>query len=324
MKRTCCDPSLSLHGLLPVLETCRRFSTLLTRSLTPLGRFAVQVTPSISESDVRPLWFATHVRVVLLVLLSLQVAGCFSRTGDFGRPETGPLREKVLPAFGKANARARSEPVSNYNHTDNEKLMNRRAIYLQNPPHVRDWLGRAVTELETTRVVSGFGRAHAPDRYYAFLRTDRFRSSQSRYERLKFDMTSDTQLIMPFYDAARAVKLDDRERVLATRRRPDLTAQESSNSHGRVHENNLTISQVGDALDYRLQAYRFAIDRMEIETPSNQILAANRTWRFLSAAILAGKQKLRKSNTVASQKGPHRRSRIFTGPFEDDGPVPQK
>lgn len=323
MKRACCDPSLSLRGLLRLLGTYRHYSAILTRYLTHLVRCAVRDDPSISASGTRLLWCTTHVRVALLVLLSLQVAGCFSRTGDFGRPEAGPLREKVLPAFGKANARARSEPVSNYNHTDNEKLMNRRATYLQNPPHVRDWLGRAVTELETTRVVSGFGRAHAPDRYYAFLRTDRFRSSQSRYERLKFDMTSDTELIMPFYNAARAVKLDDRERVLATRRRPDLTAQESSNSHGRVHENNLTISHVSDALDYRLTAYRFAIDRMEIETPSDQILAVNRVWRFLSAAILAGKQKLHNSNKLASQERPHRRSRIFTGPFED-GPVPQK
>lgn len=324
MKRACRDPSLSLHGLLPVLRKRWHFLTFLAGCLTSLVGFSVRIIPSILESDLRPLCRKTHVRVALLVLLSLQVAGCFSRTGDFGRPETGPLREKVLPAFGKANARARSEPVSNYNHTDNEKLMNRRATYLRNPPHVRDWLGRAVTELETTRVSSGFGRAHAPDRYYAFLRTDRFRSSQSRYERLKFDMTSDAELIMPFYNAARAVKLDDRERILATRRRPDLTAQESANSHGRVHENSLTISQVGDALDYRLAAYRFAIDRMEIETPSDQILAVNRAWRFLSAAILAGKQKLQKSNKVATQELPRRRSRIFTGPFEDDGPVPQK
>lgn len=253
----------------------------------------------------------------------MPLAGCFSQTGDFGRPHSGPLREKVLPVLGKANARARAEPVSYYNHTDNEKRLGRRATYLQNPPHARDWLGRAVTELETTRFVSGFGRAHAPDRYYGFLRSDRFRSSQSRYERLKFDITSDSELVMPFYATARTVMLDDRERILATRRRRDLTALEVSNARGRVYENNLTISQVGAALDYRLAAYRYAIDRMEIETPSDQILSANRAWRFLSAAILAGKKKLQRQNGKAPPDTIHRRSRIYTGPF-DEGPVPQK
>lgn len=262
-------------------------------------------------------------QLVLALFLTLPLAGCFSQTGDLGRPHSGPLREKVLPVFGKANARARAEPVSYYNHTDNEKLLSRRATYLQNPPHARDWLGRAVTELETTRFVSGFGRAHAPDRYYGFLRSDRFRSSQSRYERLKFDISSDSELVMPFYSAARTVMRDDRERILAARRRPDLTELEMSNANGRVHENNLTIAQVGAALDYRLAAYRYAIDRMEIETPSNQILSANRAWRLLSASILAGKDKLRKRNGNTAPDPVHRRSRIFTGPF-DEGPVPQK
>lgn len=266
---------------------------------------------------------AQSLHLILIFFLILPLAGCFSQTGDLGRPHSGPLREKVLPAFGKANAHARAEPVSYYNHTDNEKLLTRRATYLQFPPHARDWLGRAVTELETTRFVSGFGRAHAPDRYYGFLRSDRFRSSQSRYERLKFDISSDSQLVMPFYAAARAVMRDDRERILAARRRPDLTKQEMSNANGRVYENKLTVAQVGAALDYRLAAYRYAIDRMEIETPSNQILSANRAWRHLSAAILAGKDKLRKSSAKAAVIPVHRRSRIFTGPF-DEGPVPQK
>lgn len=261
--------------------------------------------------------------LIRIFFLTLPLAGCFSQTGDLGRPHSGPLREKVLPVFGKANARARAEPVSYYNHTDNEKLLTRRATYLQFPPHTRDWLGRAVTELETTRFVSGFGRAHAPDRYYGFLRSDRFRSSQSRYERLKFDISSDSELVMPFYMAAQAVMRDDRERILAARRRPDLTDLERSNANGRVHENKLTIAQVGAALDYRLAAYRFAIDRMEIETPSNQILNANRAWRLLAASILAGKDKLRKSNAKTAPNPVHRRSRIFTGPF-DEGPVPQK
>lgn len=259
----------------------------------------------------------------LVFLLTMPLAGCFSQTGDLGRPHSGPLREKVLPVFGKANARARAEPVSYYNHTDNEKLLARRATYLQNPPHAKDWLGRAVTELETTRFVSGFGRAHAPDRYYGFLRSDRFRSSQSRYERLKFDISSDSELVTPFYAAARRVMRDDRERILAARRRPDLTALEMSNANGRVYENNLTIAQVGAALDYRLAAYRYAIDRMEIETPSDQILSANRAWRLLSATILSGKNEIRKPNRKAPSSLVHRRSRIYTGPF-DEGPVPQK
>ena len=262
-------------------------------------------------------------RLVVILVLATQLAGCFSRTGDLGRRHSGPLSQNALPMFGTANARARGEPASDYNHTDNEKVLARRATHLQNPPHARDWYGRVVTEMETTRYIRGFGRAHPPERYYDYLRTDKFRSSESRYERLRSDMLADAELVIPFYEAARLVRIDDRERILATRRHPDLTDEEYSNSKGRVYENNLTIAQVGDALNYRLSAYRFAIDRMEIETPSDQIWSMNRAWRYLAASIDAGKAKLDNTITSGPQEIAHRRSRIYTGPFDEE-PVSQK
>ncbi|MEM8812454.1 MAG: hypothetical protein AAGF59_07520 [Pseudomonadota bacterium] len=259
-----------------------------------------------------------------ILTASLVLTGCFSKTGDFGRPEAGPLRRTVLPAVGKSSAMIRAEPVSFYNLTDNEKLLRNRATYLRFPPHTRDWFGRAVTELETTRVVGGFGLAHAPTRYYGFLRSDRFRSSESRYERLKADILTDADLVQPFYAAARKVRFYDRERLLATRRRPDLTEAERLNATGRVHENTQIMNQVSAALRYRLAAYRFAIDRMEIETPSDQIYDANRAWRRLSAEIVSGEAALEQRRGPGEGHGTVRRSRIYTGPFEDDGPVVQK
>lgn len=280
---------------------------------TPLGRAAGVRNVTASAG-----------RVALVLGLCLLAAGCFSRTGDFGRPEAGPLNRHALPAFGKAKAYAREEPVSSYNLTDTERLMRRRATYLRFPPHTRDWFGRAVTELETNRVLEGFGRAHAPDRYYAYLRSDKFRSSQARYERLRFDITSDAELVSPFFSVASSVRRDDRERIRATRRRPDLTDLELANAKGRVHENALVIGQVSDALRYRLAAYRFAIDRLEIETPSDRIWDVNRAWRLLSGTIVAGENMLKKDEGKTAQAQPHRRSRIVTDTYTKDEPVPQK
>ncbi len=263
-------------------------------------------------------------RVLLVLSLCLLTAGCFSKTGDFGRPEGGPLNRHALPALGKAKAYAREEPVSSYNLTDTERLMRRRATYLRFPPHTRDWFGRAVTEMETNRVLEGYGRAHAPDRYYAYLRSDKFRSSEARYERLRFDITSDAELVSPFFSVASNVRRDDRERIRATRRRPDLTELELANAKGRVHENALVIGQVSDALRYRLAAYRFAIDRLEIETPSDRIWDVNRAWRLLAGTIVAGENKLKADEGKIAQTRPHRRSRLVTKSYEKDEPVPQK
>lgn len=260
--------------------------------------------------------------LALVCLVAAQLAGCYGATGDFGRPEPGPITDKFLPATGKAQAQARGEPVSDYNLTDNEKLLRNRAVHLQNPPHARDWYGRSVTRMEAARVLPGFGRAHAPDRYYAFLRSDKFRSSESRYERLKLDMYEDTELVLPFCEIARIVRLDDRQRLSATRRRPDLTAVEAANARGRVYENNLVINQVEYALEYRLAAYRYAIDRIEIETPSDQIWDTNRAWRRLSGAIVACESE---PDRVRYGEAPvQHRSRIYTGPFDGEERVPQK
>lgn len=259
-----------------------------------------------------------------LLGLGVLLSGCLGATGDFGRTETGPFTSQFLPSLGRANAIARDEPASYFNLTDNERLLRNRATHLTDPPHARDWSGRAVTALETTRVIPGYGRAHAPERYYGFLRSDRFRSSESRYMRLKSDIGADLELVPPFCAIAGIVRATDRDRISATRRRPDLTEVEFSNAHGRVYENNLVINQVDDALGYRLAAYRFAIDRMEMETPSEQIWEANRAWRYLSAAILACRQHVVGDRLHGAGDVSLRRSRIYTGPFEDDGPVPQK
>jgi hypothetical protein len=86
----------------------------------------------------------------------------------------------------------------------------------------------------------------------------------------------------------------------------------------RVDENNAVMDWVWRALDYRLRAYRFAIDRLEVETPSRQLYDANRAHMALAAAHCEGAPAMRKVTA------PPRPGRPFKGYDPFDAPVLQK
>ena len=264
---------------------------------------------------------STLANSLIIPLMAVCLSGCYIATGDFGRREQNIYTEKILPGKGREAAKLRGEPVSNFNMTDDERQLRNRADYLRSPPHYKDWLGYATTKKEANRVYATFGAAHAPNRYYKFLRSDKFLSSETRYERLRFDITSDIELIPPFCTISRKVLDADRERILATRRSRDLSEEETENAYGRVYENDLVISNVEAALNYRVEAYKYAIEHLEIETPSDQIWVSNRAVRQLQANIAMCRQELKQG--PAALPVAHRRSRIYTGPYDEE-PVYQK
>jgi hypothetical protein len=263
-------------------------------------------------------------RILRLCLIALPLAGCLRETGDFGRAEPNVINDTLLPFAGDQTARyVRREQVSDFNRTDREGDLRDVAWALVMPPHVGDWIGESLIELQRTRILPNMDSRFDPGAYYAFLRREQFRSSEVRWARLIADMAMDRQLVPPFWDKARQVKEDDRQRVQAMDARRDLTPQELANAYARIDENARLVDWVWRSLRYRINAYRNAIARMAIETPSARHSEATLMLRDLELTIAEAEKGSMMGGEAGRMAGYVRPSRQ-TDPRSINEKVPQK
>ena len=260
---------------------------------------------------------------VIFCLLALTLGACTRPTGDFDRAAPSVIHDKVLPAAGELAARYRGDPVSKFNMTNDEQLLRDRGWGLIRPPWVKDWIGGTMVELSRTRVLPEVEGRVPIDLYYLFLSSDKFQSSDARYDRVAADALGDSKLVQPFCEVAIRVQAADKERlrVLATK---EVTTEEIyEGAKARVWENRVMISWVGQALRYRIKAYRNALDKLEIETPSG-----NRLWKT-NTAIRQLEQEVRLAEKGCDTEKRYgddseiKRSRIYTG-WGTERPAPKK
>ncbi|WP_208976975.1 hypothetical protein [Stappia sp. ES.058] len=246
-----------------------------------------------------------------LALVALALAACQRPTGDFGRASPSVIHDKILPMAGDELAAERGEPVSKFNLTDDEQELRDRAWTLIRPPSSQDWIEGTRTELIRTRIIPEIGGKADPDRYYAYLRSDRYASSEVRYDRVAADATADAALVEPFCRVVMRVDAADQERLRALGRRDVSSEEELAGAQARVWENRRHIDWAYQALRHRLTAYRQAIDSLEIETPSSdRVWDANVAWKRLAAEIV----RLHKGCDTVNRYGQEtvqRRSRIY-------------
>ncbi|MEI2384633.1 hypothetical protein [Breoghania sp. JC706] len=256
-----------------------------------------------------------------LVLL----AGCARPTGDFGRARTDLVHDEILPEAGRVLAAKRGEPSSTFNLTDKEEELRDRAWALIRPASARDWVDATAAEAQRTRIIKPIDDKLDPRIYYMYLRSDKFTSSETRYERVISDMSGDSELVRPFCRLAVEVEDADTERLNAMNRRPDLKPEEYAGSVARVNENREIVAWVKRALKFRLVAYRHAIDRLEIETPSQKrVWDANTAWRYLAGEVAFADQGCRETRKFDAQmEGKARKSRIYTH-WGNERPAPVK
>jgi len=260
--------------------------------------------------------------IVPALLLPLLLAGCGRPTGDFGRAEPSVLHDTVMPAAGELIAEwDRREVVSDFNRTDREAVLRDRAWGLVRAPHVRDWFGDGLIEYERTRIVPEIDYAFDPRGYYNHLRRDPFVSSETRWNRAISDMRADAALIGPFWNEARRVREADAMRLRALDRRAGGRPEELQNAYARIDENARVVDWVWRSMRLRVAAYRDAVDRMMVETPSQRGAEADVAWTELRRAIdhaEAGMPPL--PRRIAGAAAPSR----YTKRETVNEPVPQK
>lgn len=204
---------------------------------------------------------------VTVLLCGVALTGC--RTGDLGREQPNLFNETFLPAVGFVSTYTGGEPTSHFNYTNDEQTLRDLGWGMVVPTHAEDWFGRTAAELQRYDIIRRADLMLSPDRYHAILRSDRYASSDARYTRVMDDAAADMAAIGPYFAYAQRVRLADDDRLAAAIALPDLTAQELAATHGRIAENQRQRAWVKRALLFRLYAYRNAVDRLMIETPSH-------------------------------------------------------
>ncbi len=255
--------------------------------------------------------------------LCLFVTACARPTGDFERARPSVIHDTIMPAAGDLAANRRGEPVSKLNYTNDEKLLRDRGWTLIRPPWTKDWIAGTRVELSRTRILPETEGKIAPDLYYTYLRSDKFRSSDARYDKVASDAKGDAKLVWPFCEVALRVEEADKERLRSLASREITTEQLYAGAKARVWENRAIIKWVAQALRYRIKAYRIAVDSLEVETPSgNRVWQANTAIRELEAEVKLAEDGCKRDNRYGIVEAPQR-SRIFTG-WGTEKPPPKK
>lgn len=205
-------------------------------------------------------------RTVSLALVFAALGAC-AQTGDFGRPAPSVVNDTLLPAVGGLAARGRGEPVSSYRLTDDEIEMRDLAWGVVMPPLSEQALERTLVKLARTRVLPVDRVRVEKESYVRTLIATSDRSSGARYARLRADIDADVARIEPFFSAAARVAAGDRARDRAAARVPELRPDERANVDARIEENGLLIAWVRLSFDERVVTYRYALDRLVLETP---------------------------------------------------------
>jgi hypothetical protein len=199
-------------------------------------------------------------------------APAVAQTGDFGRPKPSLLEGLIPKQFWLG-------PVTGYSSyplTDLEEELRDRSYVLIRPNEPR---GR------WNIYIAGFQIAHwfPPSMvYYDYTEYGRMllstlaRSEASSYNRLMEDMAADGELIRPFVVVACAVADLDGKRQRSLAYVGELSEGEVANALGRVQENRMVTAWVQRALHWRVDSYRYALERLVISVPSRLAVEAER------------------------------------------------
>src|SRR5437016_2771099 len=165
---------------------------------------------------------------------------------------------------------------SQFQLTDNERLLRDLAYPLIEPPHSRPaWKS----------VFGNYQPLPAPWRqqvvfdrtaYGRLLIDEPHRSHSSRYAQLMDDVRDDITRFEPFFaDAMRVLELD-KKRNASLALVSGLSPREHADAIARMQENTLIVQWVQQCLEQRISSYRWALERLVIQAPDNIAADADR------------------------------------------------
>jgi hypothetical protein len=218
--------------------------------------------------------------ILTLVLLGVTLGGCSG--GDFGRTREDFRNDDMHRWIGVEATSSIGQHPSQFQLTDNERLLRDLAYPLIEPPHSRPAWKSVFGDYQP--LPSPWRRATAFDRtaYGRQLIDEPHRSDASRYAQLIEDVRDDLTRFEPFYTAAaRVIDLDTKRS--ASMAQIELSPRERADAVARMEENTLVVQWVQQCLERRISSYRWALERLVIQAPDGAAAEADRVINQLAA-----------------------------------------
>jgi hypothetical protein len=208
------------------------------------------------------------------------LAGC-NTNGDFGEVRPSLVRDDIHDWVGSAATAGLPGGPSAFDLTDDERQLRDLAYPLIEPPYDRQRWNSVAGEYGLFPVPVPLPR----DAYANYLLSAAFRSPSARYAQLIDDVRNDTTRLPQFFETAGRVLDMDRKRRKSLAYVSALGDGERLNAARRIEENARIVAVVRGSLWGRAAAYRFALERLVVSTPSSQAVEAEHALNRLKAQI---------------------------------------
>lgn len=240
-----------------------------------------RIGPVVASDSLAGFWRRLASSFALIVLLG----GC-AEVGDFGRPQPSLFNRLDSSRLDAGAAPGQASPAAAFALTDDERLLRDLAQNLLAPPDGRDRQS-LIRRGHVITLAAGEPSAPVHTRYGTDLLATPYRSATARYARLIDDIRSDIGQIGPFVMVAVRVADVDRKREKSLAYVSAPTESERANAVRRMRENKEVVVQVVRSLKQRAASYRYALERLAIETPSPVVVEAERALNELVAQTAA-------------------------------------
>jgi hypothetical protein len=216
-----------------------------------------------------------------LLLVSAALGGCSG--GDFGRTRQDFRNDDMHRWLGGEATGSVGLRPSQFQLTDNERLLRDLAYPLIEPPHSRPAWKSVFGDYKP--LPSPWRQQVVFDRtaYGRILIDEPHRSHSSRYAQLIEDVRDDITRFEPFFAAAVRVIDLDKKRDASLTRVSELSPRERADAVARMQENSLLVQWVQQCLERRASSYRWALERLVIQAPDNMAADADRLIGELAA-----------------------------------------
>ncbi len=217
----------------------------------------------------------------MLLLISAALGGCSG--GDFGRTRADFRNDDMHRWLGAEVTGSVGLYASSFQLTENERQLRDLAYPLIEPPHSRPAWKSVFGDYQPLpspwrqRVIfdrTAYGRA---------LIDEPHRSFSSRYSQLIDDVRDDITRFEPFFASAIHVIELDRKRNASLKLVSELSPRERDDAIARMEENTLIVQWVQQCLEQRISSYRWALERLVIQTPDGMAADADRLIGELAA-----------------------------------------
>ena len=191
------------------------------------------------------------------------LTGCAE--GDLGRIKSSLVIDDIHAWIGADAVGSIGGRPSVYGLTDDERELRDLAYPLIEAPFDRQRWYSILGEYGLNGIRN---RPFDLTAYSRVLMTRPARSATMRYQLFLEDVRNDIVRIGPFFAVAARVADMDGKRAQSLPHIGDLSEAEGANALSRIAENQLAIGWVQHSLHQRVEAYRYALERLVIAYPS--------------------------------------------------------